>query len=116
VKSQYLEFAHAQLSLQLTVRIPNVLINLPRRRARIHLLHALRLHRFAVHKVLFVHDLLQRSILPAEQVIAVIRVPSLITKRVNERLATVFGPERGVIEVFGLVNDFEHELRHAYGM
>lgn len=99
--------------LELTVIVPNILDNFPRNTTRIHLLDSLRSHGRTPHIALLIHNLLQRVVLPAENVVAVVTEASIVTERVDKRLTAVFGPQGWVVEWCSLVDDLVHELRHA---
>jgi hypothetical protein len=98
------------------VIVTNMFNDLARNTASIHRLNALRLHARTANVALFVHDLLERIVFPAEDVITMVTVSGVISERVDERLAAVFRPHGRIIERCGFVNHFVHDLRYAYGM
>jgi hypothetical protein len=101
---------------RLTVHIPDILIHFSCSRTRIHLLHTLRLHRRALDKAFLVHDLLQRVVFPAKEVITVVCITRMVAKRIHKRLASILRPQRKIVECLGLVDDLKHDLRHAHGV
>jgi hypothetical protein len=95
------------------VIIANVFNDLARDTASIHRLDALRLHARTSNIALLIHDLLKRIVFPAEDVVTVVSVPSVVAKGVDEGLAAVFGPHRRVVEGGGFIDNFVHELWYA---
>jgi hypothetical protein len=104
--------------------------------ASVHLVHGLGLHRLAVNEAILVHDLLQRVVLPAEQVITMSAVSGAteldqrggqwhenyaalylrIAKAPLEGLRAICGPVGRVVERSGVKDDLVHQLWDLYGM
>jgi hypothetical protein len=60
----------------ITVGVPNILVNRLSNFALVHILDRLRSHRLAVDIALFIQNLLKRIVLPPEYVVAMVPIPS----------------------------------------